>query len=384
MLFSGLGCSAPDANLGRIFDEDDPPRDLQGPDLPETLDSYTDRPTLPHFLLLTSVDNTPLGNPTTDVGARLGRVLFYDRWLGQDHNRSCGDCHQQAQGFTSKGLIEVQVGGERVSRSSMPLTNLRWVASRRVGEPDGESGFFWDGRADSLEEAVRESIRATWSINAGPHLEERLSKIWYYEELFRAAFGDSTITEDRVVFALAQFVRAMVSDRAELDQSLARIDWSGGSAAIESLSDILSDADLRDGLDVYLHDGKCASCHGDLVTLYGRTFANNGLELRYDDSGLAALTGNASDEGVFRVPNLRNVTLRSQLMHDGRFSSPQEALEHYVSGVKAHANLSDPLEAGNGIGEDRGKGLLRLLDALQDRELFEDAKFSNPFAARDG
>ena len=373
-------CENPQATLGRLDDDFIDPEDIDFPELPDPPYNYEDHPLLPHFYFLAPVDNTPVESPVTNDGATLGRVLFYDRWISAKGTVRCASCHEQSLGFAGSSPTKVHLGELSTERNPLPLFNLRWVVSRSADAPaDGESGFFWDGRAPTLESAIEVSLDSQDFVGAPEDLIARIEKLPYYAPLFEAAFGDGEITKARVVDAIAQYLRAIISDGSRLENAFAQIDWASGASIVESLEPIISDPLMMSGIRYYVGDGGCSSCHGDLVTPYRHPFANNGLDEDYADPGLFLHTGQAADDGVFRVPNLRNLTLRSRMMHDGRFASIRATLEHYASGVKSNPNLSEELVAHEGLDPAQIPGLEAAVQALEDDALRNDPRFSDPF-----
>jgi cytochrome c peroxidase len=155
------------------------------------------------------LDNTPASNPTTDAGSTLGRVLFYDKKLSANGTVSCASCHQQEFGFSDPNILSDGFDGGKTRRHSMGIVNARFYFSGK---------FFWDERAETLEEQVLMPFQD--EVEMGLTLEE-LEEIArdqvYYPRLFRDAFGDETINSDRISRALAQFIRSMVSTTSKYD-----------------------------------------------------------------------------------------------------------------------------------------------------------------------
>ncbi|MEL6925206.1 MAG: c-type cytochrome [Bacteroidota bacterium] len=129
-----------------------------------------------------------------------------------------------------------------------------------------------------------------------------------------------------------------------------------------------------------LFSRKCASCHGGRMITTGQSTANTGLDLEYDDRGIAELTENPIDDGVFKVPLLRNVELTGPYMHDGRFETLEEVVEHYSSGIKSHPNLDFQLPAGGmNFTEQEKEDLVSFLKTLTDTDFTTAVRFSDPF-----
>lgn len=342
------------------------------PVLPAPLSSYT-AVLPPHFLtpVMLQQDNTPAGNPVTDAGATLGRVLFHDKRLSSNQTVSCSSCHRQAAGFSDSRRFSIGLAGGLTGRNSMGLTNARWYERR---------AFFWDERAATLEDQVLQPIQN--SVEMGmtlPALITRLAGETFYGPLFNAAFGTPEITADRISRALAQFVRSLVSTHTKYDDGIP-VNFSNFTAE-ENLGRRLFNGEIG--------AATCAQCHGTDNFSPGPRINNNGLENPYVDKGVGVISGRAQDEGLFKVPSLRNIALTAPYMHDGRFATLEEVVEFYNSGVVAHPNLSPPLRA-----RPPAQGALRLnltttekaalvafLKTLTDTSLVSDARFSDPFPA---
>ncbi len=340
------------------------------PTLPAQLANYT-AVLPPHFLVpaVAQQDNTPADNPVTDAGATLGKVLFYDKRLSDNQTVSCGSCHRQESGFSDPRRFSIGLAGGLTDRNSMGLTNARWYQRR---------AFFWDERAATLEVQVLQPIQNTVEMGLSlPTLVSRLSAEPFYANLFTAAFGSPTITSDRISRALAQFVRSLVSTRTKYDVGVG-VNFSNFTPE-ENLGRRLFNGETG--------AATCAQCHGTDNFSPGPRINNNGLENPYVDKGVGAISGRPQDEGLFKVPSLRNVALSAPYMHDGRFATLEEVVEFYNSGVVAHPNLSPPLRA-----RPPAQGALRLnltaaekaalvafMKTLTDTALVADERFADPF-----
>ena len=155
-------------------------------------------------------DNEPIDNPISNAGAMLGRVLFYDQRLSANNMVSCASCHQQAHAFSDTNRFSIGFTGELTERHSMSLLNARYYQ---------RGHFFWDERADTLEDQVLQPIQNEVEMGLSlREVEEKVAATEFYPPLFAEAFGDATVTSDRISQALAQFVRAMVSYQAKYDR----------------------------------------------------------------------------------------------------------------------------------------------------------------------
>jgi len=339
--------------------------------LPETFFNYA-APTLPPHLLTPLIrgqDNTPANNVTTNAGATLGRALFYDKRLSANQTISCSSCHQAAHGFSDARRFSVGFAGGLTGRTSMGLTSAKYYLREH---------YFWDERAATLEDQVLQPIQN--SVEMGMTLDllvTRISAEPFYAELFTDAFGNATVTSDRISKALAQFVRSIVSGQSKYDQ--------GVPSNFANFT-----AQENQGRAIFNGQGNCNACHGSDNFVPGNLIFNNGLENPYIDKGVGAISGQPQDEGLFKVPSLRNIELTAPYMHDGRFATLEQVVDFYNNGVVNHPNLSPPLRNPPGS---PGAGLPRRLNltnvqkaalvafliTLTDTSVTTDEKFQDPF-----
>lgn len=318
--------------------------------------------------------NTPPGNPITDNGATLGRVLFYDKNLSLNNTISCASCHKQANAF-SDGVAKSQgFNGGLTGRNSMPLIDAKYY-------PNGR--FFWDQRAATLEDQVLMPVQDLVEMGMTlPQLETKLRGLAYYPPLFEKAFGDNTINSTRIAQALSQFVRSIVSFQSKYDAG--RAAFPPGPLPPNANYPNFTAAENR-GMQIYMSgQGGCVPCHGT-ETFTAPLEKNNGLDAVTTDRGFGAVLGNANLDGTFKVGSLRNIELSAPYMHDGRFATLEEVVEHYSTGVKNHPNLSPQLRLPNGqprlanlTAQDKA-ALVAFLKTLTDPTIATDPKYSNPF-----
>ena len=306
-------------------------------------------------------DNTPDDNPVTDAGATLGRVLFYDTRLSRNHAVSCATCHRQEHGFSDPQPLSAGFEGGRTARHSMALGTARFDSNRR---------FFWNGRARTLEALTLEPIQDP--IEMGMTLDDltaRLDSTAFYPDLFADAFGSPEITSERISRALSQFIRSIVATNSRYDAAR-RAQGGMHGRPMEGLTD-----QENLGLQLFFDRG-CGSCHaGDLFM--GTGFANNGLDSIPDPDTFI---------GRFKIVSLRNVALTAPYMHDGRFGTLEEVIEHYDSGVRANPGLDMRLLGRDGgplrmnLSADERAALVAFLHTLTDSTLTTDPRWSDPFA----
>ncbi|SHK21764.1 cytochrome c peroxidase [Maribacter aquivivus] len=327
---------------------------------------------LPDFFFDNDVrdeDNTPNNNSTTDNGATLGRVLFYDKNLSMNNTISCASCHIQENGFSDPNALSTGFNGELTSRNSMGLANARFYENGR---------FFWDERAVTLEAQTLVPIQDLVEMGLTlPELEEKLTQQPYYAALFTNAFGDETITSNRVALALSQFIRSMVSYESKFDDGLAQ------TQDIDDNFPNFTTSENR-GKQLFMsNQTRCFDCHATNVFV-GDDARNNGLDATITDLGVGGITGNNNELGEFKVPSLRNIALTGPYMHDGRFETLEEVIEHYNSGVQNNPNLDNRLTQGNNVrrlnlSDTDKQALVDFLNTLTDDEFINDEKYASPF-----
>jgi cytochrome c peroxidase len=301
------------------------------------------------------IPSLPRDNPLTVEGVALGRRLFHEKLLSRDNTLSCASCHNETQAFSdSPRRFSIGVDQQEGARNAMPLFNLAWKRE-----------FFWDGRASSLRQQVLMPIQDGKEMHEP--LEELVGKLAAapgYADQFEKAFGSREINADRVACALEQFVLTLESSDSKFDRALK------GSAELSEEEKrgfqlFMTEYDPRRGL----MGADCFHCHGGPLFSDFR-FTNNGLDANPIDTGRERVTGNALDKGKFAIPSLRNVALTSPYMHDGRFQTLEEVVDHYCTGTKRSATLDPNLakhpDGGVPLGADDKKALVAFLKTLTD------------------
>jgi len=312
----------------------------------------------------------PLDNPLTVEGVELGRRLFYDPILSSDGSMSCASCHRQDLSFSDESALSTGVLGMEGTRNSMALVNLAF----------NPNGFFWDGRSATLEEQVLIPVEDHVELNENwDNVVKKLRDHERYPQLFREAFGiarKSEIDKHLVAKAIAQFERTLISGNSRFD----RVVWLNDGWFTE--------AELR-GKQLFFfeelqnvdHPG-CSHCHFDPL-FADNNFKNNGLDdvdqlEDFSDPGRGAVTNNRNDLGKFRVPTLRNIALTAPYMHDGRFQTLEEVLDHYAAG--GHNVENEDANIHTFVLSDREKqDLIAFLNTLTDTSFVQNPAFSNPF-----
>ena len=319
--------------------------------------------------------NTPGMNAITDNGATLGRVLFYDKNLSLNNSISCASCHKQTNAFADNIALSKGFNGGSTGRNSMSLIDAKYY-------PPGS--FFWDQRASTLENQTLIPIQDLVEMGMTlPQLETKLKLLPYYPVLFSKAFGDNNITSTKISLALSQFIRSIISFQSKYDAGRANFP-AAGPPPPNAVFPNFTVAENR-GKEIFLsQQGGCTPCHGS-ETFTAPQEKNNGLDAATVDRGFGAVTSNTANDGLFKVTSLRNVELTAPYMHDGRFATLEEVVEHYSTGVKNHPNLSQQLKVINGqvrlmnLSPQDKAALVAFLKTLTDVTVIKDVKYSNPF-----
>jgi cytochrome c peroxidase len=303
----------------------------------------------------------PRDNPLTSEGVALGGKLFFDRRLSKDNLQSCAACHDPNSAFSEPRRFSRGVDGEIGTRNAMPLENLAW-----------KSSFFWDGRAATLREQVLQPIQNP--IEMHESLANAVTKISAdnnYPRLFANAFGSPEITSDKIARALEQFLLVQVSFDSKYDRVM---NGQTNFTAQEQRGFELFNTEYDPYHGQYGAD--CFHCHGGPL-FQSRDFENNGLDSVFTDLGRYKITQRAGDEGKFSVPSLRNVAVTAPYMHDGRFRTLDEAVEHYCTGMKRSATLDPNLakhpDGGVPLSADDKRALVAFLKTLTDEKFLRPA-----------
>ena len=266
----------------------------------------------------------PSTNPLTEEGIALGKKLFFDPILSKNNTQSCSSCHNPKNSFTDDTRFSKGVDGIFGNRNSMPLFNLAWNFDER---------FMWDGKELSVERQALAPVKNPIEMHSKwTEVANKLQNNSEYPTLFKQAFGTSKIDSTLVTKAIAQFERTLISANSKFDYYL--------------LGKVQLTPEELNGFNVFMDEnrGDCFHCHGSnnnpLWT--DNKFHNNGLDTNFADLGLGKVTGDPNDNGKFRTPSLRNLAFTAPYMHDGRFATLEEVINHYSQGLKPSSTI-DPL-----------------------------------------
>ena len=310
-------------------------------------------------------------NPLTEQGVELGRMLFYEKAMSGDGSQACASCHMQEFAFTDSARFSLGIRDLRGKRQAMSVFNMAWHSNE----------FFWDGRAHLLRDQSLKPIQDELEMDETlENVIKKLSDKDSYKDQFIRAFGTDEITEERISLALEQFMNSIVSNNSKYDQHLA------GTAK-------LTESEKR-GMDLFFGEfnpffpeksgADCAYCHSG-ANFENDQYMNNGLDADADfkDMGREDATGDPADRAKFKVTSLRNIELTGPYMHDGRFKTLEEVVDHYNGEIKKSSTLDPALEQNRESGllldEQDKKDLVVFLKTLTDESLISNKAYSDPF-----
>ncbi len=349
------------------------------PNLPETPYEYSDITFPTHTFTFNDTievgyqshtDTTVLDFVDDDIST-LGRVLFYDEKLSAMENMSCATCHKQELSFADDAQFSQGISS-LTTRNSMALNDLSW---------EGKNGFFWDMEFAALEDMIDIPFKDENEI--GAEIDEvvlKMNATDYYPELFTKAFGDSEITEDRIVDALTNFIGSMVTFNSRFDQQ-----------ADLGFQDF-TDAEMA-GLELFTFN--CATCHSggffqefegvphdEVIQIFPFIF-NNGLEEVFTDIGAGEWLGEGY-EGLYKITSLRNIELTAPYMHDGSLETLDDVIDFYSDDVKSNEWTDFMIPPGGFNFTDTEKANLKaFLLTLTDESFKTNVIWSDPFSPID-
>ena len=293
----------------------------------------------------------PEGNELSKERWELGKRLFYEKSLSIDKSISCGSCHNPSIAFANNKAFSPGVFNRPGTRNAPSLANVGY-----------QPYLLREGSVPTLEMQVLVPIQEHNEFNHNiVEIAKELQADASYVEMSQNAYNRNP---DAFVItrALANFQRIMISGNSDYDKYANQ----GNQSALNATE--------RKGMDLFFSNKtNCFNCHGGFnFTNYA--FENNGLDSIYADNGRQRLTNNPDDEALFKVPSLRNVGLTSPYMHDGRFLTLEEVIEHYNSGGENHKNKSALLKP-LFLTENEKSELVAFLNSLTDFEFVNDVKW---------
>lgn len=310
-------------------------------------------------------------NPLTVESVELGRFLFWEKKLSADNTISCGSCHFPNKAFSDPNQFSTGVNGAVGTRQAMALFNLGWARD-----------YFWDGRAKTLEDQIEDPVPNPIEMNL-PWEEavEKISNDPIYPSMFDAAFGSSRVTQWRIQKAMASFLRTMISGNSNFDKSrigqytFTEQEQRGFDLFILEGGDPESVQGGQNGAD-------CFHCHGFGDSQFSDYRPhNNGLDSVFTDLGVGGITLNPLDYGKFKTPSLRNVELTAPYMHDGRFNTLEEVVDHYDSGGLPSSTIDAFMKYTTGgltLPDSDKEALIAFLKTLTDTTFINNPDFQDP------
>jgi cytochrome c peroxidase len=283
-------------------------------------------------------------------------VLFYDRRLSRDNSVSCSSCHRQEHGFADNRQFSAGHLGVPTTRNSQSVLHTRTYQSSKQ--------LFWDGKVSGLRAAVVAPI--SHPDEMGFSLREVVVKIQhepYYQALSYNAYNSIYLDPARIAECLEDFIESLPSFNSRWDME-----------SKNSFRGFTSEENL--GRSIF--SSRCNTCHPSGAFSNG-SFMNNGLDLVSADPGLGGITLKETDMGKFRVPSLRDVAVTAPYMHDGRFRTLREVIDHYSNGTQAHPNRSTALGSPMNLSEQHKLALEAFLRTLTDEQSANNPAFSDPF-----
>lgn len=327
----------------------------------------------PYFLATGSFEKPDIApdNPLTVQGVRLGRMLFYEKKLSKNGSISCASCHKQENAFTDTNRFSIGTQGLLGHRQAMSVFNMAWNRS-----------FFWDGRAPLLRDQSLLPIQDPLEMDETlANVVAKLELSQQYKDQFTRAFGSDEITATKMSLAMEQFMNSIVSVDSKYDR------YKNSTALLDSNEErgrYLFFAEYNPSFPS-ISGADCQHCHsGD--NFDNRRFMNNGLDTDSEmlDDGRMDVTTRSSDKGKFKVTSLRNIALTPPYMHDGRFTTLEEVVDHYNSGLKNSSTIDPALiyplnNGGLQLSDEDKRDLVAFLKTLTDETMGINPEYSNPF-----
>lgn len=316
----------------------------------------------------------------TDAGATLGRVLFYDKILSIDNTVSCGSCHHQSIGFADGAKFSPGIDHQVTDRNAPSISNLY-----------DDNLLFWDGRSTTINDLVLQPVRnhKEMGMENMDFLVAKIKAAPYYSELFTKAYGSNDVTSAKIADAMTQFIKSMIGCDSDMDKH---------QVAGTPLS-----PQAQEGMNIFFGKGTCYNCHSgpdfnDRGSFFfdptfppngggfgwAQDIADIGLDETYTDVGMGVF--DQALVGVFKIPSLRNVAKTAPYMHDGRFATLEDVVNHYNTGIKRSANLDNVFKSWDtgdaiklGLTDGEKSALVAFLHTLTDESYAYDERFSDPF-----
>jgi cytochrome c peroxidase len=283
----------------------------------------------------------PADNPLTAAKIELGRKLFFDARLSLDGTVACATCHNPSLGFTDGRARAIGIYGQEFNRGAPMLINRLFSTAQ-----------FWDGRAKSLEDHIRQPIENELEMrNTSANVERTLRASGEYRDEFQEVFG-TDVTMDGIAKAIASFERTLLSGNSPYDKFKA-----GDTTALSESA--------RRGLKLFESDRvNCTKCHSGF-NFTDEKFHNNGTgqDQPKPDWGRFEQTKIDSNKGAFKTPTLRDMSRTAPYMHDGSLRTLMDVINFYNKGGIPNPHLSRQMRPLN-LTEEQRADLVEFLKAL--------------------
>jgi len=283
---------------------------------------------------------SPPDNPLTTAKTLLGKQLYFDTRLSKDNTISCASCHNPSLGWSDAGPTSLGIAGQRGGRRAPPVSNAAYLPLQ-----------FWDGRAPSLEEQAKGPIANPVEMgNTHDVMLKTVDNIPGYAEEFKAAFGTSEVTLERVAQAIAAFERTVITTDSPFDRYV-----RGDETALT--------APEKAGLEIFNGKGHCTACHWGPNFTDGR-FHNIGVkpgDPAKPDLGRYEITKDPKDKGAFKTPTVRDAGLRPPFLHDGSEKDLESLVEFYNRGGDSDDLTLDPLIVPLGLSPQEKEALVAFM-----------------------
>lgn len=369
------------------------------PELENTGEIYLDLPAVKY-----NYNNFIQLEDSLNAKATLGRVLFYDRQMSLNNSVACASCHKQEFAFSDNRRFSSGFESRLTTRNSMPLQNITtsnfmvfdFALTNTEFSPNSglePTRLFWDGRESDINKLILQPVgnHIEMGITDINELTKKLSTMPYYAPLFTEAYGSPTINAGRISSAVTAFITSITTFNTRLDKyNNQKFINTANNTTNPDAANVLTSLEIE-GMNLFNDKYDCNSCHqvqNPNGYQFAGTFANVGLDMTYSDPGLETVTKESADNGKFKIPSLRNVSFTAPYMHDGRFATLDEVVEHYSEGMADNPNLDSRLAGTDGharsmtITEHEKQAIIAFLHTLDDESVLKDPKFSNPFKVK--
>ena len=345
---------------------------------------YLDLPSTPYTYYSKTIDSF-------NKVATLGRVLFYEGKLSVNNAVSCGSCHKQEFAFADNVALSKGFEDRLTKRNSPPIQNLLGFGFKGTPSFFANTNLFWDGRENNIQSLIVRPIsnHVEMGMEDLTQLPLKLATVSYYAQLFTNAYGSSEITTDKISNAIATFISSISATNSRFDQAMFQTDSAGFLISRTNMSVLTQQEQI--GYSLFMTKYNCGNCHHIITNSYNdsETFIDAGLDASYTDLGRGTITQNSADNGKFKVPSLHNVALTAPYMHDGRFATLEEVIDHYSTGLQSSPNLSVFLTDSSkhnarqmNISSTEKEALVAFLKTFTDYSMITDPKYSNPFKVK--